>query len=143
MHIFLMAYPEGYLWEFPGFYSISVPYGMQNNFFFCSQVGLCMICFCEFKATGHYKLAYYSLLTMICQIAILNVLRGHYFIDVISSVVFGHYFWIIAERLSLLIDVKIFKAPFHKRFPNFISNCASCKYPINEWAKIDVEYTKS
>jgi uncharacterized surface protein with fasciclin (FAS1) repeats len=36
-------------------------------------------------------------------------LRGHYFIDLISGVIFAHYIWMMSERYSYLVDVKLFK----------------------------------
>ena len=63
--MFLMTYPEGYEWEFPGFYSLSVPYGNSNTFFFSTSVGLCMINFCEFKLHGCYYLAAASILALV------------------------------------------------------------------------------
>jgi hypothetical protein len=53
--------------------------------------------------------------------------------DVISSIVFGHLSWIFAEWYCYYIDVILFNIPVHKRFTNFITNCANCKYPINKF----------
>jgi hypothetical protein len=138
--MFYEQFPAGYLWEFPGIYSISVPYGMQNNFFFCGHVGLAMICGCEFFSGSNYKMAVFCFLTMICQSALLLFLRGHYSIDILIAIFFGHYFWLQAERISYLIDYKILGIPFHKRFPNFTQKCGWCKYPINQWINIGQEY---
>ena len=60
-------------------------------------------------------------------------LRGHYFIDMFSGIIFAHYFWLLAERYSYLVDVKIFNIPFHKRFPWFSRSCHTCQTPINIW----------
>ena len=114
-----MRYPDGYEWQFPGFYSISVPYGNQNTFFFSTTVGLCMINFCEFKLHRSYKLAAACIVALLSQVFLLISLRGHYEIDVFAGIIFGHYAWIIAERISWIIDVKIFRQPFHHRFPKF------------------------
>jgi len=64
-NLFLMRYPDGYLWQFPGFYSVSVPYGMANNFFFCPQLGLCVIIACELHAMGCPKLALVTMFAMV------------------------------------------------------------------------------
>jgi hypothetical protein len=55
-----MAYPEGYIWEFPGMYSLSLQYGNANTFYFCTSLGLCIMHICEFYANEYYKLAYLS-----------------------------------------------------------------------------------
>lgn len=99
-----------------------------------------MICGCEFFSISNYKMAVFSFITMISQSALLLFLRGHYSIDVLSAIFFGHYFWLQAEKISYLIDYKVLGIPFHKRFPNFIQNCGWCKYPVNQWIKIGQEY---
>ena len=45
-------------------------------------------------------------------------LRSHYTIDMIAAVVFAHYFWIMAERYSFIIDWYIFRIPLAKRLAN-------------------------
>ena len=112
-----MRYPDGYLWDFPGIYSMTVPYGSTNDFFYSGHIGCCMLCFLEFRASKWTHWAYYSLITMIAQAMLMIALRGHYVIDLISGVIFAHYFWMLSERLSYLIDVKLFRIPLKKRFP--------------------------
>ena len=65
-------------------------------------------------------------------------LRGHYIIDLFAGVIFGHYFWILAERYSYIIDDKILRIPLMKRFPSLGNKCESCS---NE--SIYVERTNS
>lgn len=114
-----MQYPPGYIWEYPGIYSLSIRYGSSNDFYFCPYIALVMIHYHEFMANNYFKHALASVLTMLSLFLMLIFTRGHYFIDCFCAIVFGHYFWLIGERLSFLIDCKIFKIPFHKRFPNF------------------------
>lgn len=45
-------------------------------------------------------------------------LRAHYSIDMIAGVLFAHYFWIMAERHSFIIDWYIFRIPLAKRLSN-------------------------
>ena len=128
-----MRYPDGYLWDFPGFYSITVPYGKTNDFFFSGHIGCCVIQIFEFNAIGWKKLAHFSAITMVLQFCLMICLRGHYFIDLVSGVIFGHYFWMNAEKYSYLVDVYIFRIPFHKRFPRFSSACEHCQHPLGIW----------
>lgn len=132
-----MAYPENYLWEFPGMYSLSITYGSQNDFYFCAYMSMVMIHVFEFHANRCFKLAYFSLFVMVALFLTLIFTRGHYFIDVFCALFFGHFFWIMAERSSYLIDSKLLNIPFHKRFPHFPKKCWNCKYPINEYLDID------
>jgi hypothetical protein len=66
-------------------------------------------------------------------------LRGHYFIDLFCAVIFGHYFFNLAERMSYFIDTKLLGIPFHKRFPNFPQKCGYCKSPINDWLVLNCQ----
>jgi hypothetical protein len=52
----------------------------------------------------------------------------------VSGIVFGHYFWLLAERYCYIVDVKIFKIPFNKRFPAFTKSCNKCQHPMELWS---------
>ena len=136
----MIRYPLGYLWDFPGVYSITVPYGRTNDFFFSGHIGCCVINYCEYKAHGWNKFAYFSLLTMCFQGFLMISLRGHYAIDLFSGILFAHYFWLMAERYCYIIDVKIFRIPFHKRFPMFVKQCKQCQFPVELMADPTNEY---
>ena len=110
-----------------------MPYGKTNDFFFSGHVGCCVINFLEFRANGWHKFAWFSLTTCVFQVTLMVCLRGHYFIDLISGVIFAHYAWMIAERYSYLVDVKMFRIPFKKRFPLFTHSCTRCQYPVKLW----------
>ena len=43
--LFRVRYPEGYAWKYPGFYSLTVNYGMANDFHFTVHVSLMLIIF--------------------------------------------------------------------------------------------------
>ena len=131
--MFSMRYPDGYLWDFPGIYSITVPYGRTNDFFYSGHIGCCVICYCEFRANKWFKFAYFSLCTLIFQCMLMISLRGHYFIDMFSGIIFAHYFWLFAERYSYIVDVYVFHIPFHKRFPYFNQACHNCSVPVEIW----------
>lgn len=124
--MFFMRYPDGYLWDFPGVYSMTVPYGTTNDFFYSGHIGCCVLCALEFKASKWGKWSYFSLITMIFQTSLMIALRGHYVIDLVTGIVFAHYFWLFAERYSYLIDVSLFRIPLKKRFPMVNTVCTSC-----------------
>ena len=107
--------PEGYNWGYPGWFSLVVPYGITNDFFYSGHVGVCFIFYLEFNAIGWFWMSLYSLLTMVVQIVLMLALRSHYSIDMISGIAFGHFFWIMAEKYSYLIDWSVFRIPLEKR----------------------------
>ena len=43
------------------------------------------------------------------------VLRAHYTMDMIAAVIFAHYFWLMGDRYSYLVDWKLLKIPLYKR----------------------------
>ena len=94
-----------------------VPYGKTNDFYYSGHVGCCLLSYLEFKANGWFKFAYFSLVTMILQASLMIFLRSHYSIDIFGGLVFAHYIWMMAEKYSYFIDVKLFRIPFYKRFP--------------------------
>ena len=128
-----MAYPYEYIWEFPGIYSLSVTYGVYNTFYFSQYLGLAVINFCEFREMRYNKLSHAMFLTIVCMTLMLIFCRGHYSIDIFGGLLFGHYFWIQAEKWCWIIDWNLLRIPFHKRFPYFVSKCFVCKAPVNKW----------
>jgi hypothetical protein len=42
-------------------------------------------------------------------------LRAHYTVDIISGILFAHYFWIMAEKYCYLVDWHIYGIPLEKR----------------------------
>ena len=110
------------------------PYGHRNDFFFCHSLGFMLIIFLEFKATGCIKLAFATMLTIIIGSLFLLITRATYSIDILGGLFFGHYFWILSERISWLLDFEWFHQPFHLRHPNFQDKCGRCMDPVNIWA---------
>ena len=117
---YMMAMPGDSIWEFPGMYSLIMqPYGASNNFFFCHYLGFLVIIMCEFKATDYIKLATATFITLAVASVWLIITRAHYSIDIMGGLLFGHYFWIMCERVSWIIDFEWFHSPFHLRHPEF------------------------
>jgi hypothetical protein len=79
------------------------------------------IIFLEFKAVERYKLAFASVILLICISSWLIITRGHYSIDIMAGIVFGNYFFIISEKVSWVLDFEWFREPFHLRHPTFQS----------------------
>jgi len=96
--IFAMQTPEGFYWEYPGFYSLTVPYGWTNDFFFSGHIGACTICLLEFwpspdkRPSRARNLVWVtSCVSLLAQTFVMLVTRGHYSIDLLSGVVYAHY----------------------------------------------------
>ena len=79
-------------------------------------------------------LAVYSLITMGMQLFLALSLRMGYSIDIISGLLFAHYFWILAERHSHHIDVRIFRLSANSRKLTFVQACPACQEPLDLYA---------
>lgn len=105
--IFIMRFPDGYLWDYPGFFSLAVSYFHTADFFFSGHVGFAFICMCENLWLKKPGLAALSLFTAVTEAFVMAVCRGHYSIDLIAGVIFGHYCWIVSGVVSKALDKKI------------------------------------
>jgi hypothetical protein len=99
-----MKYPEGYLWEYPGFPSITVSYLKTNDFFFSGHVGLPILLGLEFKYIKHYYMFLFCLFTCAFEAFTMIAMRGHYSIDIIAGVIFAHYTYILVSQYIQYLD---------------------------------------
>ena len=106
--VWFVQYPVGYNWGYPGIMSIFVPYGETADFFYSGHVGICMVFFLEFNKIGWHYWSYFALCTLCMQFLLMIALRSHYTVDMLSAMVFAHYFFIIAETHSYIIDWYVF-----------------------------------
>ena len=98
--VFFFRLPEGYIWEYPGFPSLTTPYYPANDFFFSGQIGLCMIGLMEFRTNKMSIMKYFSLLTIVFGFFVMISTRAHYIIDLTTGVVAGHYFFLVGTWLD-------------------------------------------
>ena len=95
---------------------MTVPYGRTNDFFYSGHVGCCVICGLEAVAVGWKKFGYFFCgVTCMLQTTLMISVRGHYTIDLLTGIIFGHYVWMLAEKYSYYIDVKLLRIPLEKR----------------------------
>ena len=113
--LFKVERPEGYDWDYPGVFSIFVPYGRTSDFFYSGHVGICNIFMLEFWTVGWPYSAIYAFTVMLLQIFTMLALRAHYTIDMFAGIVFSHYLFIISEKYVYLIDWHLFGIPIEKR----------------------------
>ncbi|CAI2372888.1 unnamed protein product [Moneuplotes crassus] len=114
--LFLMKFPEGYLWDNPGFPSLTVPYGKTNDFFYSGHVGGAVIMILEFreraKEEKHQWLIFrilqaFAIITVILQILLMIFLRSHYTIDLFAGALAAHYFFILVSDWMPFINTVV------------------------------------
>lgn len=104
MGFFLLGFPDGYTWDYPGFPSIVVPYGRTSDFFYSGHCGFLVIVACEWFTLGFKKMCLVTNLITIYMAFVMVVCRIHFSIDIITGMVFGHYLYIVARHYSPVLD---------------------------------------
>jgi len=111
--LFLLRYPEGYLWDYPGFPSLVVPYGKTNDFFYSGHAGGATIMTLEYRTLAKLMPRHrvfmramqgFGMLTVVFQLFLMIFLRGHYTIDLLSGLIFGHYMYIMGSSFAPIFD---------------------------------------
>lgn len=77
--------PEGMLWRNPGFPSLFVTYGVSNDLFFSGHTALAVYGFTEIRRLKKPVLTWLSAGAALAEVAVVLVLRAHYFIDVFTG----------------------------------------------------------
>ena len=113
--------------DYPGFPSLTTNYKLKNDFFLSGNIAFALISFLEFKQTyNSIVLATFSVITIVMQLFLAIGLRRGYSIDLFSGLVFAHYFWLLSEKYSYFIDVKLLRIPLSRRKLGFVQACENC-----------------
>lgn len=79
--------PRQMIWRHPGFPSLLVTYGTDNDFFFSGHTAIATLGAIEIARMGYWWLAVVAAVIAFCEGATVLVLRAHYTIDVFTAVV--------------------------------------------------------
>jgi len=93
-----MSFPDGYIWDYPGFPSVMVSYLKTNDFFYSGHVGLPILMMCEFQILKRYYMFGFCILTFFIESFTMLATRGHYTIDLITGAIFAHYIFQNIEK---------------------------------------------
>lgn len=128
---------DGFLFRYPGFPSLSVPYHDSNDFYYSGHVGACFILVLEARAKGWLRMSWMCFFIMCNQWIMMMLIRTHYVIDMVTGVIAAHYMHIMGERLSYFIDVKFMRQHLTKEAKRerfHFKPCDSCGWS-NKCAK--------
>ena len=106
-----LPFPEGYSWDYPGYFNLFVPYSHIPDFFFSGHVGSCVLHFLLFQHREQPWGCAYAMLTMVAQITVMYATRTHYTIDMIAGVLFGAYIFTLTQRYICYFDYYVFGNP--------------------------------
>lgn len=151
-HILAMGRVEGFLYFFPGLYSLCVAYHDVYDFYYSGHLGLTGCLLYEFWANrkASTDLAERKFWTRMLKFWIfmfffnwimMTVLRTHYVIDMFGGFCVGLLCGIIGEKLSFYPDKYIFGLPASKLRALHYSPCLKCGW-LNENARNYVDETE-
>lgn len=89
--MFLFRFPDGDIWDSPGIPSITVPYGLQCDFYFSGHCGMLVLMTREMTALGFKSLRWIMILSLPLVAFVLVASRTHYSIDIPVGMMFGYY----------------------------------------------------
>ena len=126
-----MGRPEGFLWSWPGMYSIVVPYHDTNDFFFSGHVGTCVLMILEYKAAKYWKMMAFTIFICVNQWVLMTFVKTHYIIDLATGAILAHYCHMGAEWISFWVDVKLLGNPGKPRLQMYYKPCPCCGWSNN------------
>lgn len=100
---------DGFLFRYPGFPSLVVPYHDSNDFFYSGHIGICFVFALEARAQGWTRYQFMCLFIMCNEWALMMFVRTHYVIDMVTGVIMAHYLHMVSEKLSYYFDIKVFR----------------------------------
>lgn len=89
---FLMKFPKGGIWDFPGIPSLTVPYGLTCDFYYSGHCGFLTLSCYTFYKCGKYWLAALVACFIVYVGFVLVLFRIHYSIDIPIGIMAGLYF---------------------------------------------------
>lgn len=112
--VYSMKYPEGMIWEYPGFPSLTISYTKTIDFGMSGILGVNMIL--SISLLYIYRanriciyLAIFGFLLVLFQYFIFTVLRSHYFLSLIIALLTSHYCTIISNYIDEKIQQRFYK----------------------------------
>jgi hypothetical protein len=104
--VFILEKPDGYIWNYPGFPSITVNYAPTTDFFFSGHVGFAVITALDNFEAKWYFMGAISIFSTFLESITMIFLRAHYTIDLLGGIVAGHYTWILAGYICRKVEGK-------------------------------------
>lgn len=103
--LFTIKFPDGYIFSFPGFPSLTVSYFYTNDFFYSGHIGLPVLLFLENKLKQRGNIIC-GCCIVVCMIEFYSMLitQGHYSIDLIAAIFFAYFCFKICEKKNINVD---------------------------------------
>ena len=102
--LFLFRFPKGDIWSSPGIPSVTVPYGLQCDFYFSGHCGCLVLLIKEIRCLGYKKLSWPILMGLPFVAFVLVASRTHYSLDIPIGIMFAYYLHEIITSKSEILD---------------------------------------
>lgn len=109
---YLLDFYPIYLFQYPGFFSFTVPTCRAADFFYSGHTGCAFLLALNFRSWGEKKLFYLGCVVTFIQMYVMTVVRAHYSVDVLFGLLVSHYVFVVMEDYCDIID---------RIFPWFVS----------------------
>lgn len=97
--------PQGLIWHYPGFPSLTETYDVATDFFFSSHVGITALAALAIAKRNFSKtITYFSVFFVLTMAIFMLTIRAHYTADIIAGCFAAVTSFLIAGRLSPRID---------------------------------------
>ena len=106
-NLVIMQIYDTYIFEYPGFPSLVVPYFRAADFFYSGHSGCALLLGLQMADMGYSELKYVGFLLGIFEGLVLTMLRIHYSIDIIFGLIASHYLYFVTKEIAKYAD-KIF-----------------------------------
>eukprot|EP00340_Litonotus_pictus_P000490 CAMPEP_0170517810 /NCGR_PEP_ID=MMETSP0209-20121228/3668_1 /TAXON_ID=665100 ORGANISM="Litonotus pictus, Strain P1" /NCGR_SAMPLE_ID=MMETSP0209 /ASSEMBLY_ACC=CAM_ASM_000301 /LENGTH=269 /DNA_ID=CAMNT_0010803157 /DNA_START=207 /DNA_END=1016 /DNA_ORIENTATION=+ len=102
--IYVMGHHEEYLFRYPGFLALTVPYYKTHDYFYSGHVSSPLVVGVEFWKNKYRKIGLFCFFISFFESVMMILVRGHYSIDLYAGVIFSLYFCRISEPIAYYLD---------------------------------------
>jgi membrane-associated phospholipid phosphatase len=99
--------PDGIIWEYPGFPSLLVTYGVANDFFFSGHTGIAVYGAVEIGRLKGWKGICLGVAIAMFEATSVLLLRAHYTMDVLTGILAAICAAYLANRIGPIVDLRI------------------------------------
>ena len=103
--LIVMQIYDTYLFEYPGFPSLIVPYFRAADFFYSGHSGCAVLLGLQLAEMGYSEMKYIGFILGIFEGFVLTILRVHYSIDIVFGIIISHYLFFVSRYVSKYVDM--------------------------------------
>jgi len=103
-NLVIMQIYDTYVFEYPGFPSLVVPYFRAADFFYSGHSGCALLLGMQMSDMGYSEMKYVGFILGIFEGVVLTMLRIHYSIDIVFGLITSHYIYFVAKELAVYVD---------------------------------------